>query len=65
MMERLLHARTREHIRIAIVEIAAEATEPSGRDWAGIGVGLAAAFALIAIFLAGTWALVVLVESSV
>ena len=38
-------------------------TESSGRDWVGIGIGLAAAFALVAIFVAGMWALVVLVEA--
>ena len=38
-------------------------TEPSGRDWAGIGVGLAGAFALVAIFVAATWALVFLMTS--
>ena len=42
----------------------ADAAQPSGRDWAGIGVGLAAAFALVATFLAGMWAVVVLVEAS-
>ena len=39
-------------------------TQSSGR-WAEIGVGLAAAIALTAIFVAGLWALVVLVEASV
>ena len=63
-MERLLHARIREHVRITIVERSAEATDRSGRDWAAIGVGLAAAFALVAILMAGTWAVVVLVEAS-
>jgi hypothetical protein len=48
-----------------ILERPAVGTESSGRDWAGIGVGLAGAFALIAIFLAAMWALVVLVEASV
>jgi len=38
-------------------------TEPSGRNWAEIGVGLAAAFALIAIYSAGVWAVVVLVQA--
>ena len=38
-------------------------TESSGRNWAEIGVGLAAAFALIAIFCAGVWAVVVLVQA--
>jgi len=39
------------------------ATEPSERNWAEIGIGLAAAFALIAIYCAGTWAVVVLLQS--
>ena len=38
-------------------------TESSGRHWAEIGVGLAAAFALIAIYCAGIWAVVVLVQA--
>lgn len=40
-------------------------TESSGRNWAEIGVGLAAAFALIAIYGAGVWAVVVLVQALV
>jgi len=40
-------------------------TEPSGRDWSAIGVGLAAAFALIGIYSAGVWAVVVLVQALV
>jgi hypothetical protein len=47
----------------SLLERPAVGTESPGRDWAGIGVGLAAAFALIAILLAAMWALVVLVES--
>jgi hypothetical protein len=47
-----------------LLERPAVGTGSSGRDWAGIGVGLAAAFALIAIFVAGVWALVVLAEAS-
>ena len=43
---------------------AAVGTDSSHRDWAEIGIGLAAAFALIAILLAALWALVVLVESA-
>ena len=34
------------------------------RDWAGIGIGLAAAFALVALFVAGMWGLVIIVEAS-
>ena len=45
-----------------ILEGPAVGTESSGRDWAGIGVGLGAAFALVAICGAAMWALVVLVE---
>jgi hypothetical protein len=51
--------------RDVILDRPAVGTESSGRDWAGIGVGLAGAFALIAVFLAAMWALVVLVEASV
>jgi hypothetical protein len=41
-------------------------TEPSGRrDWGAIGFGLAGAFALIGIFCAGIWAIVVLVQALV
>jgi hypothetical protein len=40
-------------------------TEPSGRDLSAIGVGLAAAFALIGIYSAGVWAVVVLVQALV
>jgi hypothetical protein len=46
-----------------LLERRAVRTESSGRDWAGIGVGLAGAFALVAIFGAGVWALVVLVTA--
>ena len=47
----------------APLEHGAVRTESSGRNWAEIGVGLAAAFALIAIFCAGVWAVVVLVQA--
>ena len=40
-------------------------TQASSRDWVGIAVGLAAAFALLAIVLAGVWAVVVLAEALV
>ena len=40
-------------------------SEPVGRDWPAIGVGLVAAFALIAIYAAGVWAVVVLVQTLV
>jgi hypothetical protein len=45
------------------LERGAVRTEPSGRNWAEIGIGLAAAFALIAIYCAGMWAVVVLVQA--
>jgi hypothetical protein len=47
-----------------LLERPAVGTEPTGRDWVGIGVGLAAAFALIAILCAAMWAAVVLMEAS-
>ncbi len=47
----------------ALFEQEAVTTELSGRDWAGIGIGLAAAFAVIAIYVVGIWAVVVLVEA--
>jgi len=45
---------------VSVVERRAVPVEP-GRDWAEIGLGLAAAFALVGICVAGLWALVVLV----
>jgi hypothetical protein len=47
-----------------ILEGPAVRTESSGRDWAGIGIGLASASALIAIFCAVVWALLVLIGAS-
>ena len=38
-------------------------SESPDRNWAEIGIGLAAAFALIAMYSAGMWALVVLGEA--
>ena len=38
-------------------------TESSGRTWAEIGIGLVGAFAAIAMYVAGIWAAVVLVEA--
>lgn len=38
-------------------------TEPSGRNWGAIGVGLAAAFAVIAIYVVAIWAVVILVQA--
>jgi hypothetical protein len=46
-----------------LLERRALKTESPGRDWAAIGVGLAGALALVAIFVAGMWALVVLVTA--
>jgi hypothetical protein len=51
------------HPSDALLEHGAVTTEPSGRDWAGIGIGLAAAFAVIAIYVVGIWSVVVLVEA--
>ena len=48
-----------------LLERPAVGTQASSRDWVGIGVGLAAAFALLAIVLAGVWAVVVLAEALV
>ena len=45
------------------LEPGAAKTESSGRNWAEIGVGLAAAFALIAIFCAGLWAVLVIAQA--
>ena len=39
------------------------ASKPAGRDWKAIGFGLAAAFALIALYGIGIWSVVVLVEA--
>ena len=38
-------------------------SEPAGRDWNAIGFGLAAAFAVIALYGIGVWSVVVLVEA--
>jgi hypothetical protein len=38
-------------------------TEPSGRNWGAIGVGLAVAFAVIAIYVVAIWAVVILVQA--
>jgi hypothetical protein len=45
------------------LERGAVRTESSGRNWAEIGIGLASAFALIALFCAGVWAVVVLAQA--
>ena len=45
------------------LEGAAVRTESAGRNWAEIALSLAAAFALVAIFSAGMWAVVVLVQA--
>jgi len=46
---------------MSVFERRAVTAESSGRDWTQIGGGLAAAFALVGICVAGLWALVVLV----
>jgi hypothetical protein len=46
-----------------LLEPRAVTTEPSGRDWAQIGIDLATAFLLIALYAVGMWAIVVLVEA--
>jgi len=38
-------------------------TEPSGRDWPAIGAGLAAALAVVGLYVIGIWAVVVLVQA--
>ena len=45
---------------MSVVERRALKVESPGRDWAEIGGGLAAAFALVGICVAGLWALAVL-----
>ena len=47
----------------ALLEHRTARAESYGRDWAGIGVGLAGAFALVAIFVAAIWALVFLLTA--
>ena len=47
----------------ALLERQAVRTEPPGRDWAGIGVGLVSAFAIIGVYAACIWAVLVLVEA--
>jgi hypothetical protein len=37
-------------------------TEAPGRDWPAIGVGSVAAAAIIALYVAGVWALTIFVE---
>ena len=49
----------------ALLEREAVTTEPSGRNWAGIAVGLVAAFAVVALYVVGVWAVVILVQAVV
>ena len=49
--------------RDAPLELKAVTTEPSGRNWGEIGLGLAAAFAVIALYAVCIWCVVVLVEA--
>ena len=51
------------HRSDALIDRRSVRTEPSGRDWAGIGVGLVAAFAMIGVYAACIWAVLVLVEA--
>ncbi len=39
------------------------AVEPAGRNWKAIGGGLMAAIAIVCLYVAGTWAVVVLVQA--
>ena len=48
---------------MSVVERRAVTVEPPGRDWAEIGLGLLAAFALAGIGATGIWAVVVLVSA--
>ena len=45
---------------VSVAERPVVTNESSRRKWADVGLGLAGAFALVAIFLAGVWAVVVL-----
>ena len=47
----------------ALLEREAVTTAPAGRDWSAIGVGLAAAFAVIALYVVGVWAVVILAQA--
>jgi hypothetical protein len=49
----------------ALLERKAVTTEPSGRNWPAIGVGSAAAFAVIALYVVVVWAVVILVQALV
>jgi hypothetical protein len=49
----------------ALLERRAIRAEQSGRDWGMIGLGLAAALAVIGLYVAGFWALAVVVEALV
>lgn len=47
------------------VQHSAARTDSPSRDWASVGLSLGAAFALVALFVAGMWGLVVIVEASI
>jgi len=47
----------------ALLELDVVTTEPFGRNRAEIGLDLAAAFAVIALYVVGVWSVVVLVEA--
>jgi glycine/D-amino acid oxidase-like deaminating enzyme len=46
-----------------LLERTAMGAESSGRNWGEIGIGLAAALALVRLYLAAMWALLVAVEA--
>ena len=46
-----------------LVERRAIKAEPAGRDWRSIAFGLVAAFALVALFRIGIWAVALLAEA--
>ena len=47
----------------AFLDGQAVSTESSGRNWGEIGIGLAAAYALVGLGLAGMWAVWVVAEA--
>ena len=47
----------------ALVARRANSRSEPGRDWAGIGIGVTAAFALVALYVAGAWAIWVVAEA--
>ena len=49
----------------ALLERRSATTEPPGRNWGAIGLGLVAAFAVIALYVVVIWAVVILVQALV